>query len=30
MAQHIVLTILVASTLMMPAIATAGNMPSKK
>jgi len=30
MAQHIVLTILVAITLMMPAIATAGNMPSKK
>ena len=30
MAQHIVLTILVASTLMMPAITTASNMPSKK
>jgi hypothetical protein len=30
MAQHIVLTILVASTLIMPAITTASNMPSKK
>ena len=30
MAQRIMLTILVASTLMMPAIATAGDKPSKK
>ena len=30
MAQHIVLTILAASTLIMPAITTASNMPSKK
>ncbi len=30
MAQHIVFTILVASTLIMPAIAPAGDMPSKK
>src|SRR5256885_2124754 len=30
MVQHIVLTILVASTLIMPAITTAGDMPSKK
>jgi hypothetical protein len=30
MAQHIVLTILVASTLIMPAITTAGDKPSKQ
>ncbi len=30
MAQHLVLTILVASTLMMPMIATAGDKPSNK
>ena len=30
MAQHIVLTILVASTLIMPAITIAGDTPSKK
>ncbi len=30
MAQHIMLTILVASTLMLPAITTAGDKPSKK
>jgi hypothetical protein len=30
MTQHIVLAILVSSTLMMPAITTAGDKPAKK